>query len=164
MGAFCHARLGEVEAAAQCCERALQVGERMKPEACPMTTLPLVALEALRLLEPKRAAKMEAVKQRLDDELARLHDEVEQAAAKLECDPKGNEDLLRLERVCGDKTDQLTEAAEREIDTLVAAGEPRFIKTSQRIRGLLWRSWPLDPVEEEVPAEDALAVSEGSRP
>jgi hypothetical protein len=163
MGAFCHARLDDVEAAAQCCERALQVGERMKPEARPMTTLPLVAWEVLRLMEPKRTAKMEAVKQRLDDDLARLHEEVEQAAAKLEQDPKGNEGLLRLECASGDKTDQLTGVAGREIETLANAGEPRFIETLQRIRGLLWSAWPLDPAEEEASAEDATAVSEGSR-
>lgn len=163
MGAFCHVRNNERVAAAECCERALQVGARMKPEARCMTTLPLVALEALRLLDAKRTAKMEVVKQSLDADLARLHDEVEQAAAKLERDSGGGERLRALERLSDDKGGALTQAAAREIDTLAAGGERSFVETLWRIRGLLWSAWPLDPLPQEEPVSEALAESEEVR-
>lgn len=127
-----------------------------------MTTLPLVALEALRLLDPKRTARMEAVKQTLDADLARLYDEVEQAAARLEHDSGGGDRLRALERVRDDKSGVLAKVAAREIDALAAGGERSFVETLGRIRGLLWSAWPLDPLPQEEPASEALAEPEES--
>ncbi|MEJ2590092.1 MAG: hypothetical protein P8178_01610, partial [Candidatus Thiodiazotropha sp.] len=163
MAATCQVRLGQATEAAQCCERALQVGDRMQPEARPMTTLPLVALEALRLQAPEHTARMETVKQALDSDLARLHDEMEQAAARLERADDSGEGLRELEQSSSKNAEHATRAAVRRIDHLVDQAEPRFVETLQRVRRLLWPAWPLDPIEVEAAQADELAHSEASR-
>jgi tetratricopeptide (TPR) repeat protein len=163
MGAYCHQRNGEEEAAMQCCQRALHVGERMKPDARGMTTLPLVAMETLRLLDPKLTQRIERIKQTLDADLNRLNDTLEQEACRLEQDPNGAEALKTVEQSLSSKSDSLEQIAEREIDKLATTGEPSFRQAFERIRTLLWRAWPLDPSPQEAPATDNTAQAEEAR-
>ena len=62
MAAFCLDRMNEPEPAVRRGWHALKLGQRLKPEARAMTTLPVAAIDMLRLIEFKRVQGMEHIK------------------------------------------------------------------------------------------------------
>lgn len=69
MAAFCYHRENLREEAVSRGTHALRVGKALKPQARAMTTLPIAAVDLLRVVEPARATQMEEVQHRL---LARI--------------------------------------------------------------------------------------------
>ncbi|MCW7539339.1 hypothetical protein OOT46_15955 [Aquabacterium sp. A7-Y] len=155
MGSFCHARGGDHEAALALGRQALTVGERLKPETRPMTTLPLLGFELLRLVEPERTAEIETLKHGLDREQARLYADTEQRAAALE---KGDDAaaLKQLEAEHAQGSRQLTQQAQEQVDLLAAAGSPAFLEVFEQARSLLGPDWPI-----ALPGAIAKAPAEG---
>jgi hypothetical protein len=147
MGAYCHRLNGDDEGAIQCCERALQVAEQMRPEARIVTTLPLVGMELLHLLDNSRTRKMERIKTQLDTELTRHYDEMEQAAILLEQEPDSQKDLQALELQLQTQSETEEQTADQKIIQLVRAADPLYIKAFEYLRSLLWETWPLDRPE-----------------
>jgi tetratricopeptide (TPR) repeat protein len=154
MAAFCHRRNRDDKAAAQCCEQALRVGERLPQESRGMTTLPLVALESLRLLDAGCTERIEAVKQRLDRDLVKLSEELEREVVKLEGQPGDGGGLKELEQALAEQSDRLKQTAAREINSLTTSGTKYYSEALERIRLLLWPGWPLDPPDQDAPATE----------
>ncbi|AKJ29570.1 hypothetical protein [Caldimonas brevitalea] len=142
MASFCHARAGEPEDALALGRQALAVGERLKPEARPMTTLPLLGFELLKLVEPERAAEIEAVKHGLDREQAQHYVNTEERAAALETagDPVA---LKQLERQHAEQEGLLVQQARQRADEVAADGTPAFMALFVQARTLLGADWPL---------------------
>jgi tetratricopeptide (TPR) repeat protein len=160
MAAFCQRQNDDDEEAAASCERALQVGERMQPDARVLTTLPLVALEHLRLIDDKRTGQLEAIKQSLERGLAQAHQALEQAAARLEGSATSGDELNAMEQAMNDKTERLEQAAASEIDTLAATGSTAYREAFEHLRQLLWPEWPLNAPAQEAQEEPAQTETE----
>lgn len=148
MRAHCHARCGEPDNALACGQRGLQVGARMKPASRPMTTLPLLALDLLLLAGTEPAARMQAVRHRLEQDLARLQRDTEQRAAALEDQGPA---LQALDQQQAGRAQDLVREAVREVEALAApatgrADDGRFAAVYAHARAVLGPGWPLGRV------------------
>ncbi len=142
MGAFCHARMEHPEDAIARASSAFKVGEDLKPEARVMTTLPLVAVDLLRAVEPGRVASMEQIKYELDADIEKSVALTEQRAAELE--KTGNAEQLRAaEADLAGETGRARRNAAQQVEALVAAAGEPFRQWFGRARSLLGSEWPL---------------------
>ena len=146
MGAFCYARLDDRDAALERSDIALILGGRLEPDERQMTTLPIAAVDVLRVVEPKRVKRMEALKQRQEAQIGAARASAEQRIAVLE----HNGDAQRL-RVIEDRlaheTAQARQEAAQSLNKLVGAGNEQFRALFARARDLLGEQWPLlDPM------------------
>lgn len=142
MGSFCHARSGDTEAALALGRHALTVGERLKPDNRPMTTLPWLGFELLRLVEPERTARIEAIKHRLEHEQVQQCAATEQQAAALETGGDAAA-LKQLECQHIEHTRQLLQQAQQQADKDAAGGGPEFLAVFEQTRRLLGPDWPI---------------------
>jgi hypothetical protein len=159
MGAFCHARGGGQEQAIQRCLCALELGERLKPEVRAMTSLPIAAVDLLRVVEPERIHLLEQSKGRLEQRLAAARRAAEGRAAEFERkpDPAGSGQIeMRLEQ----ETALAQTKAERELDSAVAGATPSFRGYFAQARNLLGADWPLlSPIALPAAEEEATEVA-----
>jgi hypothetical protein len=142
MGAFCHARAGDEAGARQRAQQALEVGARLQTQARAWSTLPLAALELLRSVDPARMALLQQVQARWMARQAhvRQHAEQQAAAAEGSTDPAVTTALqARLEQ----EEAQADQAAERELQTVVAAAPAEWQQHFAQGRDLLGPGWPL---------------------
>lgn len=154
MAAFCHARLDDRAAAIDRGGLALTAGERLKPEARIMTTLPLAAADLLRVLDTDRADAIETVRTRAGERYDALAASLDAHAARHErtVDPgafRKAEDTLEQHQVSAARI------AERELLAVMGAASPAFQQVFGRARGLLGREWPLWPpvsLDDPLPA------------
>ncbi len=142
MGAFCHARLKNREAAIDRGSIALTLGEQLKPDARAMTTLPIAAIDLLRIEEPERVKLMEDIKHRQDSNIDQSREAAEQRAAEVEQvnDPQQLQDI---EQNHATETAQAEQVAAEELDAVAAAGGEQFRQIFTRARKLLGAQWPL---------------------
>jgi tetratricopeptide (TPR) repeat protein len=142
MSAFCHARLGEREAAVERGVEALKTGQRLRREARGMTTLPLAANDLLRVLDEDSAQAIEAIRTRGTEQTQQLNEALEQRATLLE--RTADHDPIReaQETFAGSRAD-LVQQADRELTTVVADAEKAFQQVFAQARRLLGDSWPL---------------------
>ena len=142
MGTYCLAREGDGNAALAFGRPALAVGERLKPESRPMTTLPLHSFEMLRLIEPDRAGRIEAIRRELDRQEVAGRARLETQAASLE----GASDVAALRQVeqqhLAEMEDLLRQAQAR-ADSEAAGGGPAFREVFEHARDLLGPAWPI---------------------
>jgi hypothetical protein len=161
MGAFCHARADAQEEAIRRSVRALEVGERLKPEARAMTSLPIASVDLLRTLEPERIRLLEESKGRLEQRLVEARRAAEEGAADLERNPDPTT-ARRIESMLGQQTESARAEAERELESVVTEASPSFRDHFARARALLGADWPLlSPVglAAALPAEAAEAAA-----
>jgi hypothetical protein len=159
MGAFCHARMSQLDGALERGSRALSIGERMKPDVRAMTSLPIAAVDLLRTVDPYRVSRMDDIRRRLDAGMVEARTAAERCVAELE--RGGDQQQLRsVEDGLARETARLGQEAARELDAVAAsAGEP-FHRMFQRVRGLLGPTWPLDdPMAFPRAAEPAAGAS-----
>jgi hypothetical protein len=142
MGAFCHARLGERDAAIERGIQALQTGQRLRPEVRGMTTLPLAASDLLRVVDEHQAAAIDTIRMRGVEHAARLNDAFEQRAVLLERSADGDS-LREAQEACASGHADLAQQADRQLRDLVAAAGTEFQQAFARARRLLGGSWPL---------------------
>jgi tetratricopeptide (TPR) repeat protein len=142
MSAFCHARTQHNALAIERGHDALKVGERLKPEARNMTTLPLVAIETLRAIEPQRVEAMEKIKHQLDKNIEGLDQAVESKAVELEMSSESKK-FRNIETVLARETLRAEKDAARELDAVAANGSSSFSETFAYARKLLGSAWPL---------------------
>lgn len=142
MAAFCHARLGNRDAAVERGVHALDVGQRLKPEVRGMTTLPLAAVDLLRVVEPERVRFMEEIKHQLEARLDQLRAAVEQRAAELE---QGGETqkFRAVEDGLARKTGHAEQEAAQKLNATATSGSSQFRQIFAKARALLGDSWPL---------------------
>jgi len=164
MGTFCLARAGDTRAALEFGRPALDVGERLRATSRPMTTLPLHCFEMLRLIEPERAGRIEAIRHEFDREQARRRALLDQQAAALEASSEVAE-LRRVELQHFDEGEALQQQAQERADREAAAGEAAFVELYTQSQGLFGPSWPVAmpgaitaaPAKAEAKAEEAAA-------
>lgn len=160
MGAFCHARRNDPAAAVERGRQALALGARLQPQARCSSTLPLAALDLLRLLGPTPVQQIAQVQARMQRQLAALAQRAEQDAAAAEAspDPAVTTALqARLDEAQG----RCHAQAEQALQAVLAAAPAPWQAEFRQVRELLGPDWPLHsdwnlalvPAEaEEVPA------------
>jgi tetratricopeptide (TPR) repeat protein len=142
MSAFCHARIQHPALAIERGHEALQVGQRLKPEARNMTTLPLVAVEILRAIEPQRVEAMEAIKHQRDARVKALDETFESKAAELERSVD-SDNFRNIKAALERETLRAEKDASNQLDILAANGNASFTETFAYARELLGSAWPL---------------------
>jgi hypothetical protein len=142
MAAFCHARLGEREEALARGSQALATGERLRAEVRGMTTLPCAATDLLRVLDEPAMQALDDVRARAGERTDRLVDAFEQQAARHE--RRADADATRsAEMALAGERHRVAREAEQELQTLIAAADPRFQQAFARARRVLGTWWPL---------------------
>jgi hypothetical protein len=120
----------------------MRVGSRLKPDARGMTTLPIAALDLVRVLDPSRVGLMDDVKNRVRArELVALR-ALERRAVELE----GTNDPEPFEAAEAEYVRQCEAAAHDagdELQAIATGGDPRFAEAFASARGLLGPQWPL---------------------
>lgn len=142
MGAFCHARNDDPAGAQQRSRQALALGRQLPPEARSQSTLPLVALDLLRVMEPAHTRQLEQVQVRLQGRLNELRRQAEQRAAAAE-DSALPESSTGLQAQLDHNEDEAHAQAELELQTAVAGAPAPWREHFEHARDLLGPDWPL---------------------
>lgn len=142
MAAFCYAGTRRRKLALERGHEALTQAQRLKPEARPMTTLPLAGIELLRLIEPRRVKSIEQIARTRTATIAEARGLAESRAAQL----ASPDDASRLHIVHQELTETLqaatVEAAQSLDEIGLREGEPPFCAAYTRLRALLESQWP----------------------
>lgn len=142
MSMFCLTRLNSHDPAIERGASAMMLGEQLEPDLRNNTTLPIAAVDLLRVVEPDRVKKMEKISQNRDAAIEQARARAEQYAAQAEQD--GNTGRLSaVESQLADETTRAEQNAARELDALVAKANPRFCQFFVQARTLLGADWPL---------------------
>jgi hypothetical protein len=142
MSAFCHARSNDLATAMDRGRQALAQGARLQPQARSWSTLPLAALELLRVQAPSVVQQITEVQHRMQQQLGEVTQSMETDAATVEASshPSATSELqARFEREetnCHYQAEQALQAVVREA---LAAWQAEF----EHIRELLGADWPL---------------------
>ena len=160
---FCHARQNQLDAAIEHGTSALDYGQLLKPEVRAMTSLPLVAVDLLRVIEPERVTSMEAVKHRLVTRTAASREHLERCALAVE---QGQRDVQPdvLEADLQRETADAEEVAARDLEQLGTGGGAQFTVAFSLVRTALHATWP-HALLDALPAaaiEPAAAGGEGA--
>lgn len=139
MSGFCFAKAGDAEAALGRLHASLDLGRHLKPEARGMTTLPIAAMDLLRVLDAERVVCMQQVRARLDERLEQAGDDLEQRAQTAL-----PSETAELERRHEEQLERAYARGDAELAQLVAAAAQPFSEGFQRGRELLGEGWPLD--------------------
>jgi len=142
MAGYCYARVPDKEAAIERGSLTLQLGEKMEPDERPTTTLPLAAVDLLRVIEPEQVKKMEDIKQEQKQQQEKARKAAEEKGAKLES--KKDPDLINTVKnqleADKDKADLL---ATQRLDVLIESSSETFQSYFSQGRNLLGEEWPL---------------------
>ena len=143
MGCFCFSRLQETDAAMDRGQKALILGTRLKPDVRNMTTMPIAALDLLRVIDPERVMRMGDIKYRQNIRIENSRKNAEQRGIKLEqtSDPGPFhviEDDLEKE------TRQAKLTAAQQLDICVREASEPFKQSVNNANDLLGASWLLD--------------------
>jgi hypothetical protein len=143
MAAFCHARAGDSEAAIERGLLAMQIGERLKPAARGLTTMPVAAVDLLRTIDPERVSLFERSKARLETRLAdaRRRAEAREVAMEDRADPEG---AAAIDADFDGDGRTVRDVAERELESAIAGASAPFREQFARARRLLGAAWPLE--------------------
>jgi tetratricopeptide (TPR) repeat protein len=143
MGIFCFARMDDTESALSRGRDALGLGERLEPEERAMTTLPLAAIDLLRVMEPKRVENMEHVKYYQKTQIDMASKKANERAAELEpsTDPF---QFAAVEEELNKETLQAEQTANGRIEEIVSVGDESFRQVFSVAKSLLGDGWPLD--------------------
>jgi tetratricopeptide (TPR) repeat protein len=139
MSGFCFAKAGDAEAAIARLHASLDLGRHLKPEARGMTTLPIAAMDLLRVLDAERVVSMQQVRARLDERLEQAGNTLEERAQSA-----SPADSAVLEQQHEDELEQAHAQGDAELAEVVAAAPEPFTTAFQRGRELLGEEWPLD--------------------
>jgi hypothetical protein len=154
MRGFCLAQVGDLEAANQQLQLALALGQRLKPESRSMTTLPIAAMDRLRVLDAGRVEAMQQIRGRLDDQARQARDELEQSAPTAD-----RAAAMRLEQRYDARLRQADDECHVELVGVVNAAPAQFADGFQQARALLGDDWPLDnAIALPAPVKDSAAA------
>lgn len=162
MAAFCKARAGDRRGALERGQCALAMGTRLAPDACAMTTLPIAAVDMLRVIDPERLLRMQQVKAdlRARDDAAVRHAEASGARLAAQGGPQG---LEAVEAALEQAQDAAAAEAEASLAQLVAEAAKPFAEVVAQADALLPARWLVDnDIALRVPVPPAPV--EGSAP
>ncbi len=143
MGSFCLARMKNFNSAIDRGLNALTMGEQLEPDMRSNTSLPIAALDLLRIIDLKTVEKMEDVKYQQEISINEANKKAEQSIEKLEQNTN-NQLFEEVEKKLEEENIQSEQGAVSQIDTLAVNGTELFKKVFGKARELLGRSWPLD--------------------
>ena len=143
MGTFCLARMNDLKPAIDRGLNALTMGEQLKPDARSMTSLPIAAVDLLRVIEPKRIERMEHIKYRQNVQINESRKKAEQRAAELE-QSTNTQPFHEIEKDLEKETAQAKQTAAQQLDVSAADGSEPFQQVFSKARDLLGASWPLE--------------------
>ena len=160
MGTFCLARMNDPDAAIDRGSNALMLGEQLKPDARSMTSLPIAAVDLLRVLEPKRIERMEHIKYRQNVQMNESRKNAEQRASELE-QSTSTQPFHEIEKDLEKETEHAKQTAAQQLDGLASDGSEPFQQVFSKARDLLGASWPLEtlipmPGEADTAGDTAL--------
>lgn len=139
MAGFCLGKAGEREPAIARLHASLDLGRHLKPEARGMTTLPIAAMDLLRLHDGERVAGMQQVRARLDERIKKAGDKLDERVQGA-----GPAESPALEQEHENQVEQAYAHADAELAELIAAAPQPFAAAFRRGRELLGEDWPLD--------------------
>ena len=142
MSAFCRARTKDRQDAFASLQQAFQIGHTLDPGQREMSTLPLAAMDLLRLIDPRRVLKIEKIKTKLEHQTGLLHQAVERQAADLETDGHAAQFREAGENLAG-AIAQAEQETEKKLHVLVAKGDQSFRHLFAQARNMLGEKWPL---------------------
>lgn len=143
MSGFCYARAKQNNNAIERGSLALKAGEQLEPSDRMMTTMPLAAVDILRVVEPDRVKKLEEIKHRQDEDQEKARTVAEQRAASL----KGKNDPKLFTAIEDDLESDYNNAqhtAALKLEVVVADSGELFRQYFTRGKNLLGEQWPLD--------------------
>lgn len=143
MSAFCHARGGDSALARERGGLALTLGEQLAPDVRAMTTLPVAAVDLLRVIDAARVKMIEDIKRRQNTRHGQALAAAEEHAAALE-NTDDMQALRTVETQLARELEAADETAARELDNVTTAGAADFRETFARARDLLGPDWPLN--------------------
>jgi tetratricopeptide (TPR) repeat protein len=152
MGTFCLARMNEFKPAIDRGMSALTLGEQLEPDMRPMTSLPIAAVDLLRVIEPKRVEQMEHIKYHQNKQMDELRKKAEQRAAELEQSTQ-IQPFREIEKDLDQEIAKAEKSASQQIDSLYTSGSESFQQVFIRSRDLIGTTWPLGnltPLPEEA--------------
>jgi tetratricopeptide (TPR) repeat protein len=142
MEAFCRARAGKRDEAIETGHAAMRVGARLKADARPMTTLPIAAVDLMRVLDPERVALIADVKSRLACREIEAQQSAERRAEELE----GVDDPAAFDGIEDQRASDMhvaAQEAESELQAIIDGADPGFAEVFDNGRELLGTEWPL---------------------
>ena len=142
MEAFCRARAGNREAAIELGHAAMGLGARLKADARPMTTLPIAAMDLLRVLDTRRVSLMEDIKNRSTAREREALHAAERRAVELES-VQDRAAFQDAEAALARRLEVAQHDANQELQAVVIGADPRFTEVLASGRGLLGPEWPL---------------------
>ncbi len=142
MSAYCHAHLGDTELAKHRGALALTLGEQLTLDTRAMTTLPVAAVDLLRIIEPERVKLIEDIKRRQIAQQGQALTDAEQSATALEATHDAQQ-LHAVEARLAADNGAAEQHAVMELETVAANGSEDFRAIFTRARHLLGAEWPL---------------------
>lgn len=142
MGAFCLARIGDVDGALERGRCAHELAEPLKPEVRLLTTLPLAGVDLLLALDPERVAQMEQVKSDLEIRSRLAKAELERSAGALGGVATAETESAIEQRYQTTLQNLKIESAGR-LDRIISSATPQFQQQFARSSHLLGDDWPL---------------------
>ncbi len=161
MAAFCRARAGDSDGAIDRGILAMQIGEGLKPEARAQTTMPIAAVDLLRVIDGNCVSLLERAKGRLEARLTQARRLAEDRAIIVENEPgPANADSIEFE--LENEINEARDDAERELESTIAPTSSLFREQFARARQLLGPAWPMEsamalPPAVEAPTDGAAA-------
>ncbi|WP_058833649.1 hypothetical protein [Luteimonas abyssi] len=155
MAGFCLARARQHGPAQGHYLRGLRDARDMAPDDRPMTTLPLLLQDMLRLEDASRTGRLEAVAEGYQRRVADAQAEAERDASRLgqQPDPKA---IRRIEARMEDRFGQAFDASRQERERLIAGGNEMFRKIVSVGRDYLHDGWNgLPDIKHPLDAEPA---------
>lgn len=155
MAGFCHAQARHREPARDHYLRALAEANAMAPGDRPLTTLPLLLQDLLRLQDPQRTERLERCAADYQAEIVVVHKQAEAQAAKLGQQPSP----LALEKIEAGMTVHFERTFSKvcdERERLIAGGDEFFRKVVAVGRNFLHATWNglpdvKHPLDKDVP-------------
>lgn len=143
MSAFCHGRLDQRDAALTRGTKVFDCAQQLKPEVRMMTTVPLAAIDLLRIIDPHRVQLMEDIKYHLVQSTQKANELMEQQAKN--SDKSSDAQQLRaIEEKFKLEIERVEQKTIQSLDEVAKQGSDQFRDTFFQARGLLNKEWPLE--------------------
>lgn len=142
MGIFCEGRLGQKVPALERAEAMLKLADQLKPEERTQSTLPFAGMDILRVVEPRRAKRVEDVKHRMDARQKQVVNKAEQQVARLS-DQAEAQQVHAVERSLELGMREAEAIARQEFQAIVADSSEPFQRYVSAMQRLLGPEWPL---------------------
>jgi hypothetical protein len=142
MEAFSWARAGQADAALNAGQDALAVGSNLQPDSRMMTSLPIAALDRLRVLDERSVSRMEDIKSRANAREHEAYLALEQQAAELE-NVRQPEPFDAAEARYDRQLEAAWQKGDDDLQAVADRAERRFAEAYANGRQLLGPEWPL---------------------